>query len=173
MVLDHEVEALSDRLDDLFFRKDGPSRSEQRWLVERLETTRARRARILGLVPRHAPPQPFRQALAPALPTRRTSAPCCVPSGPPQSPNDAPAPDSPPQDTTAVARTILDGFERHYRLFRTTSAGAKQRFERADWPAAAAAHRARIDLYDRRVYETVLSLKEQYPKPCPTRSGRE
>jgi hypothetical protein len=58
VVLDHEVEALSDRLDDLFFRKDGPSRSEQRWLVERLETTRARRARILGLVPATLPHSP-------------------------------------------------------------------------------------------------------------------
>ena len=32
-----------------------------------------------------------------------------------------------------IAQALLDGFDRHYRLFRDTSASAKQRFEAADW----------------------------------------
>ena len=32
-----------------------------------------------------------------------------------------------------IAQALVDGFNRHYRLFRATTAQAKQRFERADW----------------------------------------
>ena len=32
-----------------------------------------------------------------------------------------------------IARTILDGFDKHYRLFRETGARAKYRFVRGDW----------------------------------------
>ena len=32
-----------------------------------------------------------------------------------------------------VARAMMDGFNRHYRLFRAESARAKHRFETADW----------------------------------------
>ena len=32
-----------------------------------------------------------------------------------------------------IARVMLEGFDRHYRLFREASAAAKQRFECADW----------------------------------------
>ena len=32
-----------------------------------------------------------------------------------------------------IAKAMLEGFDRHYSLFRETSAAAKQRFERADW----------------------------------------
>ena len=31
-----------------------------------------------------------------------------------------------------IAQKMLDGFDRHYLLFRTASADAKQRFEAAD-----------------------------------------
>ena len=31
-----------------------------------------------------------------------------------------------------IAQALIDGFNRHYRLFRETSAAAKQRFEAAD-----------------------------------------
>ena len=34
-----------------------------------------------------------------------------------------------------IAAAILDGFERHYRLFREITAEAKRRFEEADWAA--------------------------------------
>ena len=32
-----------------------------------------------------------------------------------------------------IAKAMMDGFNRHYRLFRTESAQAKHRFETADW----------------------------------------
>ena len=32
-----------------------------------------------------------------------------------------------------IARAMLDGFDRHYRLFRSESGRAKHRFETQDW----------------------------------------
>lgn len=58
-----------------------------------------------------------------------------------------------------IAQTILDGFERHYRLFREITAAARQRFEDADWPAVQAAARDRIQFYDLRVGETLGRLR--------------
>ena len=61
-----------------------------------------------------------------------------------------------------IAEAILDGFDRHYRLFREITAGAKQRFEAADWQAVQAAARERIGFYDRRVGETVAVLRREF-----------
>lgn len=61
-----------------------------------------------------------------------------------------------------IAEAILEGFERHYRLFRDITAGAKQRFESADWHAVQAASRARIDFYDTRVSETISLLRREF-----------
>jgi isocitrate dehydrogenase kinase/phosphatase len=61
-----------------------------------------------------------------------------------------------------IARTILDGFDRHYSLFRQASQAAKVYFENADWATAQRAARARIDFYDKRVQECVHSLEDQY-----------
>ena len=58
-----------------------------------------------------------------------------------------------------IARTMLDGFERHYHLFRETSARAKQRFERADWAGQQLAQAHRIEFYDLRVNEAVERLR--------------
>ncbi|HEX4459449.1 MAG TPA: isocitrate dehydrogenase kinase/phosphatase AceK regulatory subunit, partial [Polyangia bacterium] len=58
----------------------------------------------------------------------------------------------------AIARVILDGFDRHYRLFRQVAAHAKERFERADWPGVRETARLRIDMYDARARETVAAL---------------
>lgn len=44
-----------------------------------------------------------------------------------------------------IARTIRDGFDKHYRLFRETSQQAKQYFEQGAWTAAQTAARERID----------------------------
>ena len=49
----------------------------------------------------------------------------------------------------------MDGFNRHYRLFRTESARAKHRFETADWLGQQRAQRERIEFYDLRVKECV------------------
>lgn len=61
----------------------------------------------------------------------------------------------------AMARTMLEGFNRHYRLFRQVSAAAKQRFERADWAAQQAAQRERIAFYDQRVDEATERLQNE------------
>jgi len=61
-----------------------------------------------------------------------------------------------------IAEAILDGFERHYRLFRACTGEARTRFERADWPAVQAAARARISYYDTRVGETVALLRREF-----------
>jgi isocitrate dehydrogenase kinase/phosphatase len=61
-----------------------------------------------------------------------------------------------------IARTILDGFDRHYSLFRQASKAAKTHFERADWTTAQLAARKRIDFYDKRVQECVHALEDEY-----------
>jgi isocitrate dehydrogenase kinase/phosphatase len=67
-------------------------------------------------------------------------------------------------DTRAfdIAQALLDGFNRHYRLFRAASAAAKQRFERADWHGQQRAQRERIEFYDTRVDEAVERLQNEF-----------
>jgi isocitrate dehydrogenase kinase/phosphatase len=67
----------------------------------------------------------------------------------------------PTPSSIEIAGTILDGFDKHYRLFRETSAEAKRRWERSDWAGVRAASRARIDMYDQRVLETVTEILER------------
>ncbi|MGH7272590.1 MAG: bifunctional isocitrate dehydrogenase kinase/phosphatase [Polyangiaceae bacterium] len=64
--------------------------------------------------------------------------------------------------TADIAMTIRDGFDKHYRLFRETSAQAKQRFEQGDWAAGREAGAARIQMYEQRVSEAVTVLREGY-----------
>ncbi|MBC7977832.1 MAG: bifunctional isocitrate dehydrogenase kinase/phosphatase, partial [Myxococcales bacterium] len=45
----------------------------------------------------------------------------------------------------AIARAMLDGFDRHYRLFLQASSEAKARFERADWHGQQRAQALRIE----------------------------
>jgi isocitrate dehydrogenase kinase/phosphatase len=61
-----------------------------------------------------------------------------------------------------IARTILDGFDKHYRLFRQASRDARGHFERGEWTAAQEAARERIGFYDRRVKECVQWLEDEY-----------
>ncbi len=61
-----------------------------------------------------------------------------------------------------IAQTLLDGFNRHYRLFRETSAAAKQRFEQADWHGQQRAQAQRIEFYDLRVDEAVQRLRGEF-----------
>ncbi len=62
----------------------------------------------------------------------------------------------------SIAQTLVDGFNKHYRLFRESSAQAKTRFETGDWLTAQRAVRERIAFYDERVDETVQLLQDQY-----------
>ncbi|MDO9094907.1 MAG: bifunctional isocitrate dehydrogenase kinase/phosphatase [Rubrivivax sp.] len=61
-----------------------------------------------------------------------------------------------------IAQALIDGFNRHYRLFRETTAQAKQRFEQADWHGQQLAQAQRIEFYDQRVNEAVLRLRQEF-----------
>ena len=61
-----------------------------------------------------------------------------------------------------IARAMLDGFERHYRLFSEASRGAKARFEAADWHGQQRAQAQRIEFYDARVAETTERLRSEF-----------
>ena len=61
-----------------------------------------------------------------------------------------------------IAQAMLDGFNRHYTLFRQASAEAQQRFEAADWHGQQRAQRERIEYYDLRVDEASAHLQRQY-----------
>jgi len=61
-----------------------------------------------------------------------------------------------------IAQAMLEGFDRHYRLFREASALAKQRFERADWHGQQRAQRERIEYYDKRVAEGAERLQREF-----------
>src|SRR6187431_3144314 len=61
-----------------------------------------------------------------------------------------------------IAKAMMDGFNRHYRLFRTESARAKHRFETADWHGQQRAQRERIEFYDLRVKEAVRRLEKEF-----------
>jgi len=61
-----------------------------------------------------------------------------------------------------IARALLDGFDRHYKIFSETSADAKKRFEKADWHGQQLAQRVRIEFYDLRVEEAVERLEQDY-----------
>jgi len=62
----------------------------------------------------------------------------------------------------AMARALLEGFDKHYRIFRQMSREALGRFERADWPAVQRAHAERIALYDERVREAAERLQAEF-----------
>jgi len=62
----------------------------------------------------------------------------------------------------AIAQAIVEGFDRHYRLFSAVARGAKARFEKADWQGQLDAQRERIAFYDLRVDEAVERLHRQF-----------
>ena len=61
-----------------------------------------------------------------------------------------------------IAKAMMDGFNRHYQLFRTESGRAKHRFETADWHGQQRAQRERIEFYDLRVREASLRLEADF-----------
>jgi len=61
-----------------------------------------------------------------------------------------------------IAKAMMDGFNRHYRLFRTESGRAKHRFETADWHGQQRAQRERIEFYDLRVKECSRRLEREF-----------
>ncbi|MEY2805573.1 MAG: hypothetical protein RL657_2909 [Pseudomonadota bacterium] len=61
-----------------------------------------------------------------------------------------------------IAQAMLDGFHRHYELFRSESAQAKPRFEARDWHGQQRAQRERIEFYDQRVQECHARLQQEF-----------
>jgi isocitrate dehydrogenase kinase/phosphatase len=62
----------------------------------------------------------------------------------------------------AIANTMVEGFNKHYRIFRETSRRAKESFEVGDWQGQLAAVRDRVQFYDDRVDEAVKQLHEEF-----------
>jgi isocitrate dehydrogenase kinase/phosphatase len=61
-----------------------------------------------------------------------------------------------------IARAILEGFDRHYRLFRYVAQQAKGRFENGDWHGMRDSARERIAFYDLRVREAAERIERDF-----------
>jgi isocitrate dehydrogenase kinase/phosphatase len=66
-----------------------------------------------------------------------------------------------PSVAQKIAEAMLQGFDKHYRLFCESSAAAKQRFEAGEWAAMRNELRERIRWYDDRVKEAVDRLRSE------------
>jgi isocitrate dehydrogenase kinase/phosphatase len=66
----------------------------------------------------------------------------------------------PVAEARALAHALLDGFDKHYALFRECARAARRHYEAANWRAIGHVARDRIDFYDRRVHETALRIGE-------------
>ena len=60
-----------------------------------------------------------------------------------------------------IADTLIEGFDKHYRLFQECTAASKSRFENAQWQEGQQAVRDRIQFYDDRVKETTELLNRR------------
>lgn len=61
----------------------------------------------------------------------------------------------------ALARSVLEGFNKHYAIFRECARAAKKHFETRNWLALQHVGRDRIDFYDRRVTETAERIDRE------------
>jgi isocitrate dehydrogenase kinase/phosphatase len=61
-----------------------------------------------------------------------------------------------------IATVLIEGFDKHYRLFRSTSARAKEHFEEGAWTELQHAVQERIRFYDERVRECVDRLRGEF-----------
>ncbi|AYQ39746.1 bifunctional isocitrate dehydrogenase kinase/phosphatase protein [Burkholderia aenigmatica] len=61
-----------------------------------------------------------------------------------------------------VAQTMLENFDRHYRIFREAAHEAKTLYEHGDWHGLQRLARERITSYDDRVKECVEVLEDEY-----------
>jgi isocitrate dehydrogenase kinase/phosphatase len=77
---------------------------------------------------------------------------------------DGAGPCAKPREASAdvIARVLIEGFDRHYALFRECAKAAKRDFEAANWLAIGHLARDRIDFYDRRVAETVEHIEHDF-----------
>jgi isocitrate dehydrogenase kinase/phosphatase len=63
--------------------------------------------------------------------------------------------------STRVAQAILEGFDKHYALFRYVAQRAKAQFENGDWHGLQQAARDRIEFYDQRVMEAFERIERK------------
>ncbi len=77
---------------------------------------------------------------------------------------DADPDPTPPVDPVAhsFAAVVLEGFDKHYRLFSQTTAQAKELFETGAWAEAQRAVQERIRFYEERVGECVDRVREAF-----------
>jgi isocitrate dehydrogenase kinase/phosphatase len=61
-----------------------------------------------------------------------------------------------------IATVLIEGFDRHYRLFRGTSFAAKHRFEAGAWAEQQRAVHERVRFYDLRVMECVERVRAEF-----------
>lgn len=66
-----------------------------------------------------------------------------------------------------IAKLMLQGFQRHYQLFCALTDDAGRRFLRGDWQGLQGISRDRISYYDRRVTESVETLRQYLPDEQP------
>lgn len=62
----------------------------------------------------------------------------------------------------AIALALIEGFNNHYWIFRSTTRLAKTRFEQADWQGELRAVKERVEFYDARVSETTVRLLREF-----------
>lgn len=62
----------------------------------------------------------------------------------------------------AIAKTLLNGFDRHIFLYSEITRSAQQRFEQCQWAQIQKAARERTDFYELRVTETLATLKQDF-----------
>jgi isocitrate dehydrogenase kinase/phosphatase len=69
---------------------------------------------------------------------------------------------APTEPAPAIAAVLLEGFDKHYRLFRAVSARAREQFEAGAWVELQRAVQERIRFYDERVRECVDRLQREF-----------
>src|SRR6478736_425288 len=70
--------------------------------------------------------------------------------------------DSIAKTARAIAQLVLEGFDRHYAVFRECARAAKRHFEAGNWLAIQHVAGDRIDFYDRRVLETAAKIEREH-----------
>ena len=76
--------------------------------------------------------------------------------------NLVPRPAPSAEQTLAIAHALLEGFDKHYALFRECARAARRHFEAGNWLAIQQVGRDRIDFYDRRVLEAAERLEREF-----------
>ncbi len=86
----------------------------------------------------------------------------------PSAPTPLPARPAPTAETAhAIAVALVEGFNRHYALFRECARAARRHFDAGNWLAIQHVGRDRIDFYDRRVQETADRVAARIPERRP------